>query len=233
MMHDGHDRPIWDGEALAGALGRKLSRLDEDSWTYEPFLEWLAADRRSHAEQRMRASDQEDVLLRIGRTLRARMLARQCGIGLVEMPPRLVAPSRLAAPAQVMEEAAAAGAVARVDLAAAAGPGRELWDEPAEHWVMLPPDAPRMRALALRIAGESMAPLMHTGDTVLVTLGPTLTRGRVVVARHPDDGYVCKRVERVGRREVLLASLDPAHGTVTIPRDNRLILGTVRLVWRA
>jgi phage repressor protein C with HTH and peptisase S24 domain len=78
-----------------------------------------------------------------------------------------------------------------------------------------------------------MAPLLHTGDTVLVELGPTLVRGRIVVARNLDDGYVCKRVERVGRREVLLASLDPAHGTVTIPRDERLIVGTVRLVWRA
>ena len=92
-----------------------------------------------------------------------------------------------------------------------------------------------MRALALRISGESMAPLLRSGDTVLVELGPTLTRGRVVVARHPslEDGFVCKRVERVGRREVLLASLDAAYGTDTIPRDERLIVGTVRLVWRA
>jgi SOS-response transcriptional repressor LexA len=54
----------------------------------------------------------------------------------------------------------------------------------------------------------------------------------VVVARHPDDGYVCKRVEKIGRRTIHLASLNPEHGAVTIPRDERLIVGTVRLVWR-
>lgn len=54
----------------------------------------------------------------------------------------------------------------------------------------------------------------------------------MIVARHPDDGYICKRLEKIGRRVIHLASLDPAYGTVTIPRDERLIVGTVRLVWR-
>jgi phage repressor protein C with HTH and peptisase S24 domain len=91
---------------------------------------------------------------------------------------------------------------------------------------------PRVRALALRISGESMHPLLHDGDTVLIELGAALAKGRVVVARHPDDGYVCKRVERIGRREVVLASLNPVCAGVTIPRDERLIVGTVRLAWR-
>ncbi|HET9011036.1 MAG TPA: S24 family peptidase, partial [Gemmatimonadaceae bacterium] len=165
---------------------------------------------------------------------RARLLARQSGVGIVESSPRFIVPARADLPAAVAEEAQAAGAVACVDLAAAAGAGRELWDEPAERWVVLPPGVPRLHALALRIAGESMAPLLRSGDTVLVELGTSLARGRVVVARHPgvEDGYLCKRVERVSRRELLLASLDPAYGTVTIPRDERLIVGTVRLVWR-
>jgi SOS-response transcriptional repressor LexA len=77
-----------------------------------------------------------------------------------------------------------------------------------------------------------MTAALHSGYLCLQELGPALVRGRVVVARHPDDGYVCKRIERVGKREVLLTSLDPAYGTVTIPRDERLVVGTVRLVWR-
>jgi hypothetical protein len=234
MTHDERDRPTWDGEALAESLGRELARRgDAGIWTHEPFVEWFVAGARADAEGRLGGQGDAGSLLRRGRALRARVLARRCGVGLVEAPPPLVAPSRHAPPAQVMEEAMRAGAVALVDLAAAAGVGRELWDEPAEQWVALPRGAPRLRALALRIAGESMAPLLHTGDTVLVELGPALVRGRVVVARHPDDGYVCKRVERVGRREVLLASLDPAYGTVTIPRDERLVVGTVRVAWRA
>jgi hypothetical protein len=234
MTHDDRDRPTWDGEALAESLGRELARRDDATvWSDQPFVEWFVAEARADAERRGRGQSDPESLRRSGRALRARVLARRCGVGLVEAPPPLVTPSRFAPPAQVMDEAVRAGAVARVDLAAAAGAGRELWDEPVEQWVALPRGAPRMRALALRIAGESMAPLLHTGDTVLVELGPALVRGRVVVARHPDDGYVCKRVERVGRREVLLASLDPAYGTVTIPRDERLVVGTVRLVWRA
>jgi phage repressor protein C with HTH and peptisase S24 domain len=160
------------------------------------------------------------------------VLARRSGVGVVSAPPRMMRARSADTPQRVMEEARAAGAVPCVEMAAAAGAGRELWDEAAEQWLVLPEGMPRVRALALRIAGESMEPLLRDGDTVLVELGPALARGRVVVARHPEDGYVCKRVERVGRRDVLLASLNRACGDVTIPRDDRLIVGTVRMVWR-
>jgi hypothetical protein len=229
-------RPMWDGEAIAEVVGHELARQDDAEagvWSHEPFLEWLAEDVRGAAESRARARDGDDALLRMGRALRVRLLARQSGVALVSSPPRFVVPSRRATPAQVMDEARAVGAVACVDLAAAAGAGRELWDEPVEQWMALPSGAPRMHALALRIDGESMAPLLHTGDTVLVELGPALVRGRVVVARHTnaEDGYVCKRVEKVGRREIVLGSLNPEHPSITIPRDGRLIVGTVRLAW--
>ena len=122
-------------------------------------------------------------------------------------------------PSAVLDEAAAAGTAPLVNLAAAAGAGRQLWDEPVEQWVVLPRGVPRARRIALRIAGESMAPLLRAGDTVLVDLDAALARGRVVVARHAgiDDGYLCKCVERVGRREVVLGSLDPAYGSVDHP----------------
>jgi hypothetical protein len=234
MTHEEQDRPTWDGEAIAEALGRELAHRDDaELWSEEPFLEWLGADVRARMEHQARGGSEEDSMLRQGRRLRARMLARQSGIGIIDAPPRLTLPTRRGTPSSVIEEALASHAVACVDLAAAAGVGRELWDEPAEHWVALPAGVPRMRAIALRIAGESMAPLLRSGDTVLVELGPTLARGRVIVARRPDHGYVCKRVERVGRRDVLLSSLDLDYGTMTIPRDPILIVGTVRLVWRA
>jgi phage repressor protein C with HTH and peptisase S24 domain len=170
-------------------------------------------------------------MLARGRALRARVLARQCGVGLVQGVPRLMTARRVDMPQRVMEEARAAGAVPCVDLAAAAGAGRELWDEAAESWLVAPEGAPSVRALALRIRGESMEPLLRDGDTVLVELVPALVRGRIIVARHPDDGYVCKRVERIGRRNVLLASLNRECGDVTIPRDERLVVGTVRMAW--
>jgi hypothetical protein len=40
-------------------------------------------------------------------------------------------------------------------------------------------------------------------------------------------------VERIGRRDVLLASLNRACGDVTISRDERLVVGTVRAAWSA
>jgi hypothetical protein len=237
MTNEERDRPMWDGEALAEAVGRQLARHDDpevDVWSDESFLDWLANDLRASAEDLTRARTDGERLQRRGHALRVRLLARQSGIGLVAAPPRLVSPSRRAAPIQVMEEAMGIGAVARVDLAAAAGAGRELWDEPSEHWVALPNGTPRMRALALRIDGESMAPLLHSGDTVLVELRSTFVRGSIVVARHAnaDDGYVCKRIERVGKREVVLGSINPEFDSVAIPRDERLMVGVVRLVWR-
>jgi Peptidase S24-like len=234
MTYEDRNRPTWDGETIAEALGRVSARRDDSMlWTHEPFLEWIGSERRLQAERRARA-DTGTGMLRDGRRLRARLLARQTGVGIVSAPPRLLVPSRADVPSAVIDAAASAHAAVFVDLAAAAGAGRALWDEPAEHWVALPPGAPRARGLALRVSGASMAPLLHSGDVVFVELGAPLVRGRVVVARHAssEDGYVCKRVERVGRREILLSSLDAAYGTVTIPRDDRLVVGTVRLVWR-
>jgi phage repressor protein C with HTH and peptisase S24 domain len=236
MRHDEQDRPTWDGEAIADAVGRQLARRSDAAlWSNESFLEWLGTERRALDERRTRGGDAEMAMRRDGARLRTRLLARQSGVTVVNDPPRFVAPTTRGLPAEVMEEASAAGAAVCVNLAAAAGSGRALWDEPAEQWVALPGGAPRRRTLALRIAGESMAPLLRSGDMVLVELGPTLSRGRLVVARHahPEDGYVCKHVERVGRKDVLLTSLDSAYGSVTIPRDARLVVGTVRMVWRA
>lgn len=234
-MNDDVRGPEWNGDALAEMVGRELSRRDSAAWAHEPFLEWLGAERRAGAERRLDAAHEAATMRSAGARLRARLLARQCGVRIVETPPPLVAPERRALPSAVLDEAASAGAAPLVDLPAAAGAGRAIWDEPADLWVALPEGVGPARRVALRIAGESMAPLLRPGDTVLVDLDAPIARGRVVVARRAgiDDGYLCKRVERVGRREVVLGSIDPAYGALSIPRDGRLILGTVRVAWRA
>lgn len=76
-----------------------------------------------------------------------------------------------------------------------------------------------------------MKPFLHDGDTVLVRLGSELTPGSVVVARRPDEGYVVKRVGQIQRRSVELVSLNPAFEPIRLPRDPRLLLGTVVLRW--
>jgi phage repressor protein C with HTH and peptisase S24 domain len=76
-----------------------------------------------------------------------------------------------------------------------------------------------------------MEPLMHTGDTVLVALGRPLHAGAVVVARHPEDGYVCKRVKRLRASTVELESLAPGRPLIKLPRDESLVVGQVVAVW--
>jgi phage repressor protein C with HTH and peptisase S24 domain len=118
-----------------------------------------------------------------------------------------------------------------LDLGVAAGVGRELWDEPCSTWVELPEQVPDGRYVALTVAGESMEPLLHGGDTILVKLGPALAKGAVIVARRPDDGYVVKRVGALTARSIELESLSPGYAPMRIPRRTDLVLGTVVLRW--
>jgi phage repressor protein C with HTH and peptisase S24 domain len=133
--------------------------------------------------------------------------------------------------AEVLEAAARQGAAPRMDLRVAAGVGRELWDEECESWVELPEGTPAGRYLALAVAGESMTPLLHPGDVVLVRVGPELVRDTVIIARHPENGYVVKRVGRVAGEQVELLSLNADFAPMRIPRDERLVLGTVVARW--
>jgi phage repressor protein C with HTH and peptisase S24 domain len=87
--------------------------------------------------------------------------------------------------------------------------------------------------VALAISGESMEPLMHPGDIVLVKLGPTVAGDAVIVARRPDEGYVVKRVGKIRRTKVELLSLNPDFPPLLIPRREHLIVGTVLLRWCA
>jgi phage repressor protein C with HTH and peptisase S24 domain len=151
---------------------------------------------------------------------------------------RYAAPPAAAPAARRVRERAAAPATGRlvpvVELGVAAGPGRDLWDEPPARWLRLPDDAPDAPHLALRVVGTSMAPMLRSGDLVLVRAdarGREPRAGRVVVARHPDDGYVCKRVAAVEARRLVLASLEPGHAPVVLPRDPALVVGTVVASW--
>lgn len=221
-----------DAEALAGAVGRRLARRPESAaWDDARFANWVARDSEDEARRARPWSDAR--VLTAGEALRARALARRLRVSQLAHHPRERAPDVAGSPADVLREAATAGATPAVDLGAAAGAGREIWDEPCEAWIDLPPDVPSGRYVALRIVGDSMAPLMHTGDTVLVRIDTRVERDTIVVARHPEDGYVCKRVRRLTRATIELDSLAPGRPAITIPRDERLVVGTVVLVWCA
>jgi SOS-response transcriptional repressor LexA len=204
------------------------------AWDDARFLAWWCSRARVRAARDAALLSDEEHLA-AGRAFQARVVARQHGIQWHAEHPALVAPPVAGPPASVLDAAAARGSAPLVDLAVAAGVGRELWDEPAEAWLALAPSLgvapPAGRYLALRVAGDSMEPVMHTGDTVLVALGRPLRTGAVVVARRPEEGYVCKRVGRLRARVAELESLAPGREVIRIPRDARLVVGQVVAAW--
>jgi phage repressor protein C with HTH and peptisase S24 domain len=115
-----------------------------------------------------------------------------------------------------------------LDLAVAAGAGRELWDEFTDAWLELPDDiSPSERYVALRVAGDSMSPVLEPRDVILLKLGAEAAVDELVVAQIPDQGYVVKYVSAVRDNLIELKSFNPDYGTLSIPRNNHAIAGTV------
>jgi SOS-response transcriptional repressor LexA len=225
------DAPDPAAEALAEWVGWALM-ADPDGvpWRDAAFVDWLGAEARAADRAARRESDA--AFLARGRALMARAQARRLGVL------RFPAAEPWAPPAgrRVREGVAVPGRrlAPVVELGVAAGPGRDLWDEPTERWLRVPEVAPDARYLAVRIVGTSMTPLLANGSVVLVRAdarGREARAGRVVVARHPDDGYVCKRVAAVGAGGLVLASLEPGHAELRLPPDPGLVVGTVVGVW--
>lgn len=125
---------------------------------------------------------------------------------------------------------AAADAVPWVQLATAAGIGRELWDEDCDTWIALPSDLPRGKYVALNVSGESMLPLLHDADVVLVNMAAVAKPGDIVLAR-ATEGYVVKRLARIASTGVQLESLNSDFAPITIRDDSRPIVGVVVLRW--
>lgn len=221
-------------DLLVELLGRRAyERMDPMDPRHEPFLNWLAREARLTQTAAERRETERQAVLFAERTLR-RVAAARAGerhrVRCVDEAPVTYA---------VRDETGdtvGAGVVGERttpwwDLAVAAGSGRELWDEPPAAFVGLPDDVSDGSYVALSVAGDSMAPLLHTGDTILVRLGRDLIVDQVVVARHPEHGYVVKRVGRMTPTRVELESLNPAYPTLEIPNDAALVLGTVVLRW--
>jgi SOS-response transcriptional repressor LexA len=218
----------FEGTELLQLVGRAaLGDPDSPIWKDERFLRWLRS-RPPLADDDERAGENGSAMSRSERRLFKRILASATGIERLEGPPPLlhVRPEPKSA-----NRAGRPDAAPRIDQRVAAGVGRELWEEIAEEWIPLPEHQRRGEFVALRIAGDSMAPLVHTGDTVLVRLGGRVEQGSVIVARDPANGYVCKRVTGVSRREIRLGSVADGYDPIVIPNDAGLVLGTVLMIW--
>lgn len=192
------------------------------------FMQWYARQARMGAREST-AAEQERFVERL-RSRRMVVSSRVHEVAGLPESSRCDVDGTLA---EIIGAASRAHRVPTYDLSVAAGVGRVLWEEPCERWVALPDGVEDGRYVALTVAGDSMEPLLASRDMILVRLGSELAPGSVVVARHPDDGYLVKRVGRVGDREVELESLNDAYAPVSIPHDESLVLGTVVLRWRS
>lgn len=223
------EEEILDVELLAEFLGGELlCDPEHPAWRDDRFLAWLAVEARARAERRLRIS--EPAIVSRGEELMARAQARRLRIvrrqQVPEFDPERFGPPREVLPARLSREPAAL-----LDDRVAAGVGRDLLEMEPTGWIRIPDELPDGRYLAIRIAGDSMEPVMRHGDTILVRVETDIKCDTVVVARHPEDGYVCKRVQRILKERIELSSLAPDRPLVVIPRDPRLIVGTVVYVW--
>lgn len=191
------------------------------------LLSWLRDDVRESLSSEERKNDGANASAfarRVSAELRSRAAERV--LPLREL--RLRAAPVIATISESVQHSAARGHAALLDLAVAAGTGRELWEEPCEQWVRLPDDiAPSDRYLALRVAGDSMSPVLQPRDVILLKLDGSPRVNDIVVARIPDEGYVVKRVARTGDGRIELASFNPNYNPIIIDRHRSSILGTV------
>lgn len=212
---------------------RQLIR-NENSALYrdDRFVDWLAEDLRASIDDAVGDDAwSDDEVLRVARSIQASVAATKCKLQRFVGPPEFLTPGFLGGPSYVLEDARRAGAAPCLDLAVAAGIGREMWDEECSTWIRLPLEIPHGNYVALKVAGDSMRPLLHPDDVILVRLESTPSSGDVVVARVDDDGFVVKRVGHVTPSSIELLPVNPDFPAIQIPRDGRPVIGTVVLRW--
>lgn len=206
-----------------------VERHRPDSAAYDDprFLAWLARE-SGEAEPELLGEAEVGA---IARRVVAALEEERFGVRSVAGAPAQVRVAHPGPTSALVDELARSGCTPLLELGVAAGAGRALWDADCESCVPLPGDVPHGRYLALRVSGESMTPLMCSGDVVLVRLGPEVAPDSIVVAHGPDDGYVVKRVGRVTPRRLELVSLNPTFPSMEMARDEHTVLGTVVLRW--
>lgn len=206
------------------------TRADSPLLGHAESLGWIRGDARERlgltdsARLERRAERFLDSVMR--RVASSRMCVREAG----KRPTFLHAAVR-GTVSQVLPYACARGYAPHVPLSAAAGAERTLWDETCDEWLEVPREVEGGRFLSLTVSGDSMLPLLHSGDVVLVRLDDEVRRDTVVLARVADDGYVVKRVASIDTREIVLASLNADYEPVRIPAQERRVLGTVVASW--
>jgi hypothetical protein len=229
------DRQEWERDAVVWLAGRVIdtamggttggtARLPEDSR--------LARAMARFAVWRTEAGQEADAG-RFAERVRRTLAAAGRSVRRIDHAPELVRPDAPGPLAAMFAAARHRGAAPLAELGVAAGTGRELFDEPCDTWVALPDGLPASRYVALRVVGDSMTPLLHSGDVVLVDLDAAVPAGAIAVGRHPDHGSVVKRVLRADAGALRLVSLNPAYPPLELSPGSGALLGPVVVRWCA
>jgi phage repressor protein C with HTH and peptisase S24 domain len=218
------DRSIED---LMEVVGRQIESEDHElEYQDEKFLLWLAKDLRSGLNGDERWKDEHAAAEFAARALNrnaVRRAEKELPLrNLRERPARVIATVSQALPAASSDHCATI-----LDLAVAAGEGREIWDEPCDSWLELPDDIPSGRYLALRVACDSMTPVLRPREVILLDLDSVPRIDDLIVARLPDQSHVVKRVASIRDGQIELASFNPEYESIFVPRSPSPVVGTV------
>jgi SOS-response transcriptional repressor LexA len=219
-----------DDALLRLAMELAWEDLDPDDPANAPFFEWLAREARERQTPEERA-ETAAMARALSRRWTLRHLSESLRVALREGAPVMRAmPGDGTFPACV-HEGRRTGCVPTWDSRAAAGAGRTIGDEPCEGWIERPSELAPGDYAAIRVAGDSMTPLLHDGDTIVLKPGTQARPNTVVVVRLPEDGCVVKKVAAADRHFLELASLNEAYPAITVARGDAAVLGTVVLRW--
>ena len=186
-------------------VGRQIESQDDAlAFQDEKFLGWLARDLGSALNTEERTQDELDAVDFARRAL-TRLAVRRADRALPRRPLRERTAPLVATIEQSIGLASANGCATLLDLAVAAGQGREIWDEPCDRWLELPEDVSPGRYVAVRVAGDSMTPVLCPREVILIQLESTPRVDDLVVARLPDQSHVVKRVASIKDGAIELA----------------------------
>jgi SOS-response transcriptional repressor LexA len=212
---------------LMVVTGREIESQDHElAYQDERFLLWLARDLRSGLSSNDRSKDESDAMGFASRAL-TRIAVRRAEKDLPLRKLRERPASVIATVAQALPAASSDHCATMLDLAVAAGEGREIWDEPCDSWLELPDDIPSGRYVALRVAGDSMTPVLRSREVILIQLDAVPRIDDLIVARLPDQSHVVKRVASIKEGRIELASFNPEYESIFVPRSPSPVVGTV------
>lgn len=117
---------------------------------------------------------------------------------------------------------------------AGAGPDIEIFTGETEKTIPILPGYYRHGMWAVRVAGDSMSPLICRGAYVGVVPLDDLEDGGIYLVRKPPFGYIVKRVRMDEQGQIVLHSENPEYKPQTVPYEGYedIIVGHVIWWWQ-